>query len=76
MRLVLTSEQSRKLTSATGNVEVVDSTGHVFGEFTLTDLTNAETRTLSADELEEVRRLIKDGGAESETSYTAHQVLD
>jgi hypothetical protein len=76
MRLVLTPEQTKKLASATGSVEVVDSKGHTVGKFTIADLTNAETKTLSADELAEVRRQIKEAAAEKGSSFTARQVCD
>jgi hypothetical protein len=75
MRLVLTPEQTKKLASAIGKVQVVDSTGHTVGEFTM-DLSNTETKTLSADELAEVRRQIKEAGAEKGSSFTARQVCD
>jgi hypothetical protein len=76
MRLVLTPEQTKKLASATGSVEVVDAKGHILGKFTLPDLINAETKTLSADELAEVRRQIKEAAAEKGASFTARQVCD
>ena len=70
MRLVLTPEQTKKLASATGSVEVVDSAGHKVGEFTM-DLSHTETKTLSADELAEVRRQIKEANAAKGSSFTA-----
>jgi hypothetical protein len=76
MRLVLTSEQTKKIASSTGNVEVVDSLGHTIGELTLMDLTNAETKTLSAEELAEVRRQIKDSAAERASNFKTRQVRD
>ena len=76
MRLVLTPEQTKKLASAIGSVEVVDSKGHTVGDLTLIDLTNTETKTLSADELAEVRRQIKEASAAKGSSFTARQVCD
>jgi hypothetical protein len=75
MRLVLTPEQTQKLASATDTVVVVDAAGHTVGEFTM-DLSHTETKTLSADELAEVRRQIKEANAANGSSFTARQVCD
>lgn len=74
-RLVLSTEQTQKLASFSGKVEVIDSFGRKVGELTAQDLAATETKTLSPTELDELRRQVKETAAKGST-FTAQQVRD
>jgi hypothetical protein len=76
LRLVLTAEQSKKLASASGSVEVVDSLGRSIGQLSLSDPVASETQELSAEELAELRRQVNESPLEKGPKYKTHQVRD
>jgi hypothetical protein len=56
-RLVLTAEQTKNLSTMSGQVEIVNSFGHAIGEFTLNDPSATETHVLSPELIAEMRRI-------------------
>ncbi len=76
MRLILTAEQTKKLTSVTGRVEVIDAVGRTVGQFTLTEPTVTETKELSDEEFDELRRHIEQSPLDKGPAFRAHQVRD
>jgi hypothetical protein len=74
-RIVLSNEQTQKLAAFSGNVDVIDSFGRKVGELSVADIAATETKTLSPEELDSLRRQVKEtagkGGA-----FTAQQVRD
>ncbi len=76
MRLILTSEQTKKLSSVTGKVEVIDAVGRTIGQFTLVEPTVTETQELSSEDYAELRRHIGESSAEKGSVFTAQQIRD
>lgn len=76
MRLILTAEQTKKLSSVTGKVEVVDALGRKIGQFTLTEPTVTETQELSAEDFAELRRHVVESSAEKGPVFKTEQVRD
>jgi hypothetical protein len=76
-RLVLSTEQTQKLASFSGEVDVIDSYGCKIGELTVDDLAGTETKTLSPEELDSLRRQVKEKETAGKgATYTAQQVRD
>jgi hypothetical protein len=74
-RIVLSNEQTQKLASFSGNVDVVDSFGRKVGELSVADIAATETKTLSPEELDSLRRQVKETAGKG-SSFTAQQVRD
>lgn len=74
-RLVLTNEQTEKLVSYSGSVDVIDSFGRKVGELTVADIAATETKTLSPEELDLLRRQVKETASKG-SAFTAQQVRD
>ena len=76
MRLILTAEQSKKLSSVVGEVEVIDSVGRTIGHFTLTEPTVTKTQELSAADFDELRRHISETATEKGPAFKTEQVRE
>lgn len=74
MRLILTPEQSKKLSTANGQVEVIDAQGRRIGEFTITEPTLTETHEFSDEDFAELRRHLQESPLEKGPLFKAHQV--
>jgi hypothetical protein len=74
-RIVLSNEQTQKLASFSGNVDVIDSFGRKVGELSVADIAATETKTLSPEELDSLRRQVKETAGKG-SSFTAQQVRD
>ena len=75
-RLVLTADQSKKLTKSLGTVEVVDSQGRSIGQFTLTNPTVSETLVMSAEALAEMRLHTKESVLDKGPSSKTRQISE
>lgn len=76
LRLILTDEQSKKMSAAIGHVEVVDSQGRTIGELTLAEPVASETKELTPEEMTELSRQMQQSQAEKGPKFKAHQVRD
>jgi hypothetical protein len=74
-RIVLSNEQTQKLAGFSGNVDVIDSFGRKVGELSVADVAATETKTLSPEELDSLRRQVKETAGKGGT-FTAQQVRD
>jgi hypothetical protein len=74
-RIVLSNEQTLKLAAFSGNVDVIDSFGRKVGELSVADIAATETKTLSPEELDSLRRQVKETAGQGGT-FTAQQVRD
>jgi hypothetical protein len=74
-RIVLSNEQTQKLAAFSGNVDVIDSFGRKVGQLSVADVAATETKTLSPEELDSLRRQVKETAGKGST-FTAQQVRD
>jgi hypothetical protein len=74
-RLFLNTEQTQKLAAFSGTVDVIDSFGRKVGELSVEDVAATETKTLSPEELDSLRRQVKETAGKG-SSFTAQQVRD
>jgi hypothetical protein len=74
-RIVLSNEQTQKLAAFSGNVDVIDSFGRKVGQLSVADVAATETKTLSPEELDSLRRQVKETAGKGGT-FTAQQVRD